>query len=262
MKTGTSHSPKLINLCRMLNLKRWQAIGVLNAIWEFACSFAPQGDIGRWTDAEIAASIEWDGNGMDLVAALVETRWIDRDEDHRLLIHDWKDHAPHYIKDRLAKQGVMILSEKAVESLRKPEKSGRDSSIKGGEGRQGKRREERESTESASRFSPPSIEEVKTYCRKVGSHISPEGFVDFYTANGWQIGRNPMRDWQAAVRSWGKRDFGHGKGKCGPAPPNKYRCPKCARVMEWQQGMGQDCPFCAVRLERVVKSEEGETNGK
>ena len=59
---------------------------------------------------------------------------------------------------------------------------------------------------AASRFSPPSIDEVREYCRERGNKISPESFMDHYTANGWMVGKNKMKDWKAAVRNWEKRE--------------------------------------------------------
>lgn len=58
----------------------------------------------------------------------------------------------------------------------------------------------------AKRFTPPTVEEVKAYCTEIGSGIDAEHFVDFYTANGWRVGKNPMRDWRATVRNWAKRE--------------------------------------------------------
>lgn len=55
------------------------------------------------------------------------------------------------------------------------------------------------------RFKIPSFEEVDSYCRSRGGLVDPQQFVDYYTANGWRVGRNPMRDWQAAVRQWEQR---------------------------------------------------------
>ena len=55
------------------------------------------------------------------------------------------------------------------------------------------------------RFTPPSLEEVRAYCLSRANGINPESFIDYYTANGWKVGRNPMRDWRAAVRQWEQR---------------------------------------------------------
>lgn len=48
----------------------------------------------------------------------------------------------------------------------------------------------------------PTIEEVKAYCQERGNQVDPERFIDYYTANGWKVGKNPMKDWKAAVRTW------------------------------------------------------------
>ena len=56
------------------------------------------------------------------------------------------------------------------------------------------------------KFTPPSLEEVQTFCREHGHQIDPQRFIDYYTANGWKVGRNPMKDWKAAVRTWSKNE--------------------------------------------------------
>lgn len=57
-----------------------------------------------------------------------------------------------------------------------------------------------------SSFVPPTIEEVRTYCLEKSYDVDPEQFVDFYQSKGWKIGKSPMKDWEAAVRTWVKRD--------------------------------------------------------
>lgn len=65
---------------------------------------------------------------------------------------------------------------------------------------------------TASRFQPPTIEEVKAYCLERNNNVDAERFIDYYTANGWKVGKNPMKDWKAAVRTWERAD----KGKTEP----------------------------------------------
>ncbi len=55
---------------------------------------------------------------------------------------------------------------------------------------------------------PPSVDDVAEYCQQRGNRIDPETFVDFYQSKGWVVGRARMKDWQAAVRTWEKRDRG------------------------------------------------------
>jgi len=64
--------------------------------------------------------------------------------------------------------------------------------------------EEKESKGRAKRFTPPSLEEVEAYCRERGNSVDPERFLDYYTSNGWKVGKNTMKDWKAAVRTWEK----------------------------------------------------------
>lgn len=52
------------------------------------------------------------------------------------------------------------------------------------------------------RFRRPSVDEVRAYCQERKNAIDPQGFVDFYESKGWMVGKNPMRDWKAAVRTW------------------------------------------------------------
>lgn len=56
------------------------------------------------------------------------------------------------------------------------------------------------------RFSPPTVEEVREYCRERGNGIDAEQFIDFYQAKGWMVGKNKMKDWRASVRNWERRD--------------------------------------------------------
>lgn len=53
-------------------------------------------------------------------------------------------------------------------------------------------------------FIPPTVEEVATYCRERCNSVVAQIWHDFYSAKGWMIGKNKMKDWKAAVRTWEK----------------------------------------------------------
>ena len=55
---------------------------------------------------------------------------------------------------------------------------------------------------SRTRFTPPTLEEVQGYCKERNNHIDAQRFIDYYTSNGWKVGKNPMKDWKATVRNW------------------------------------------------------------
>lgn len=57
------------------------------------------------------------------------------------------------------------------------------------------------------KFQKPTLEEITTYCLERQNKINPQVFIDYYTSNGWRVGKNPMKDWKAAVRTWEKNNF-------------------------------------------------------
>ena len=72
-----------------------------------------------------------------------------------------------------------------------------------------------EEKKPSSRMARPSLEEVQAYISEKGYHIDAQRFIDYYESNGWKVGRNPMKDWKAAIRSWESRNKADNK----PAKP-------------------------------------------
>lgn len=62
-------------------------------------------------------------------------------------------------------------------------------------------------------FVPPTLEQVREYCRQRKNAVDHEQWHAHYTANGWRVGRNPMKDWRAAVRTWERNGLAR--------PPNR-----------------------------------------
>ncbi len=80
-----------------------------------------------------------------------------------------------------------------------------------------KKREERSVDKAdkpprASRFTPPAFDEVNAYCKERGNSIDAQRFIDHYEARGWMLGKNKMKDWRAAVRTW-ERTENDGRNK-------------------------------------------------
>jgi hypothetical protein len=61
---------------------------------------------------------------------------------------------------------------------------------------------------NTSTFKKPSLEDVACYCLSRQNGLDPEKWFDYYQSNGWRVGRAAMRDWQAAVRTWEKNNYG------------------------------------------------------
>jgi len=72
---------------------------------------------------------------------------------------------------------------------------------------------EKEEKEKKRRFTKPTVEQIAEYCAKRQNDIIAEEFFDFYESKGWMVGKSPMKNWQAAVRTWEikhKNDKQHG----------------------------------------------------
>ena len=62
-------------------------------------------------------------------------------------------------------------------------------------------------------FSKPTVEEVKAYCFERKNNVDAEKFCDFYESKGWKVGKEPMKDWKACVRTWEKSSTSKPPGK-------------------------------------------------
>lgn len=52
----------------------------------------------------------------------------------------------------------------------------------------------------------PTLKELNAYCSQNNFTIDCERFIDYYSSNGWKVGRNPMKDWKATVRNWARKE--------------------------------------------------------
>lgn len=76
-----------------------------------------------------------------------------------------------------------------------------------------KKERSKELNKESSRFAPPSVDEVKSYCSERNNKINADQFVDFYSSKNWMVGKNKMKDWKAAIRTWERRDKENGPVK-------------------------------------------------
>ena len=73
-------------------------------------------------------------------------------------------------------------------------------------------------SQTKKRFVPPTLEEVQAYCAERNNNVDPQRFIDHYTSNGWMVGKNKMKDWKAAIRTWERT----AKPKEETKEPTKY----------------------------------------
>lgn len=72
------------------------------------------------------------------------------------------------------------------------------------------------------KFVPPTEEEVAAYCLERKNKVDAAYFVDHYTSNGWKVGKQNMKDWKAAVRTWEKNGYNQPSKKQDAVEPNGY----------------------------------------
>ena len=89
--------PKLKRLSRMLGVDRRAATGLLHWLWWWAMDYAPDGDLSRYEDADIADGLDWDGDPTELMAALRDAGFLDGAK-----LHDWEEYGEKLYRKRQA----------------------------------------------------------------------------------------------------------------------------------------------------------------
>lgn len=221
MKHSTPELMKFKRLQRRLGVPRVVAVGTLELLWISTANNARRGDIGRFSNEEIAIEVDWEGDPDHLVQCLVDTGWLDRCDTHRLVVHDWKSHAPRYVHAWVKSQKTTfaepVTTGGTVEgTIERTTEATIGRTTEGGIPNQTKphptkphptKREER--GKPAAR---PTLDEVRDYIQERKSDIDPEAFFAYYEANGWrQSNGNKIRSWRQCVTTWEKNGFGSGK---------------------------------------------------
>ena len=156
------------------------------------------------------------GASLDDMNILIAKKFIISFESGVIVIKHWRIH--NYIqKDRykgtkyLEEKGQIETDEKGaytqciqdVSKLDTQVRLSKDSLVK-----------DNINSEPQKRFTKPTLEEVQAYCQERNNNVDAEKWYNHYEAVGWKVGKNPMKDWKASVRTWERND------KCGTHKPN------------------------------------------
>ena len=118
-------------------------------------------------------------------------------------------------------------SDADTESLLYPERDGAPETRTTTAAQAGKGNFSGKRLDKAAQWVKPEPEEIAAYCAERQNGIDPEQFYDYYEANGWRMGQNPMRSWKAAVRTWERKKAGSsGENTPEPAPSTKPVAPE------------------------------------
>ena len=121
----------------------------------------------------------------------------------RLTIDRTRDYSAS--KAEAGRIGGLARSSKTKQTLAEPSKT--KQTVANPSLKEKKRKEiEIISKEITKKFVPPDLEEIVNYIREQGYTVDAEKFLNYYTSNGWLIGKTLMKDWKAAVRSWQSRE--------------------------------------------------------
>jgi hypothetical protein len=104
VKAGTQNHLKMKRFQKLLDVPLYQAVGILETLWLLCQDCCDDGRVGKYTDQEIADYLEWGGDPTVLIRCLSEAGWTDPDSSGRPIVHDWTEHCPEFIRERLRKR--------------------------------------------------------------------------------------------------------------------------------------------------------------
>lgn len=201
MRTNLDGDPRVIQLAEQLGIPDLHAVGMLWKVWAWADSHSIDGNALGVTRATLDRFAGVSG----FADALRTIGWLDG-RDGALTFPRFAEHNGQTAKTRAqtSKRVQQHRNTRAVADVTQralPEKRREEKSVSKPIG-----------SETSARTGPmkrPTVKEVAEFVATREVKIDPQAFVDHYTANGWMVGgRSPMKDWQAAVRTWESRETG------------------------------------------------------
>ena len=193
LQHATPDKPEIGQMADLLNLDIDSVVGKCLRLWIWADQQSADGYALSVTRAQLDRITYCPG----FADALQKVGWLDG-ESGQFSMPNYTRHNGQTAKKRALSQDRM-QRKRYARSVTKSEPE--------------KRREEKSiSNTNTKRFVPPTVEQVREYCDARGNRIDPAAFVDHYTANGWMRGKNKLKDWKAAVRTWEKNQNGNRTG--------------------------------------------------
>jgi hypothetical protein len=115
MKPGTAEHPKIKRAAALLGIPSFAAAGLMECLWLWTAKYAPKGNVGRWDDDMIVSAIPGAAElfqPSQVVAALTTARLLDPHDVHRLIVHDWSEHAVDSVHMALGRAGELFADGK------------------------------------------------------------------------------------------------------------------------------------------------------
>jgi len=179
------------------------------------------------------------GYNRETVVKLIQ-RFIEHDkikydwENEEVFLLNWLKHNPfggNQNIEKCIKKELLDVHNPSMIPLTSPLQA----LIKGSDNKN-KNKNKNKNNNNNNRFAPPSLEEVANYILENKYSVDANSFIDFYSSKGWMVGKNKMKDWRAAVRTWNKRgDNGTDKKQ---APRGSFDVDKYAAEREASKPKG------------------------
>jgi hypothetical protein len=236
----TPDKPEIIRMAEILNIDQDAVSGKCLRVWIWADQQTISGD-----DLIVTSSfLDRLTNCSGFSAALLEVRWL-KSRNGRFSLPNFDRHNGQTAKnralsaDRMQRQRyAQNVTETAPELEKEIEKEKKRKRVRGVLAHVDPSNlppappdpPNLEATKAIiQRFIPPAMEEVIAYCRDRGKGVDAERWWDFYASKGWMVGKNKMKDWQAACRTWEPKN-GIGKGNTGGYESTSQREARKLRV--------------------------------
>ena len=210
MRLDLLEDPAVMEMAEAMDVREEVIVGYCHAFWSWVSRQCHAGSVTGVTLVSLGRRLNLPG----FPEQLRDVGWLEYDDSGDrpvITIPKFERHLSQSAKTRAnAKDRQRRKRDSCHADVTVVSRSERDKSVT----REEKRREEK-STRTKVRVgtrafvsqNPPSVDEVRAYCQQRGNSIDPERFVDYYTSNGWKVGKNPMKDWKAAIRQWEKSDI-------------------------------------------------------
>lgn len=198
---GLPKKPQVIEMARLLGRSRHEIASLLMEVWDWAeenATVQPSAECpGFVRIVSASGTLVDDAVGVaGLADAMVAVGWL-AIRDGRLEFPKFGRHNGSHAKRRALDADRQRAARVRKTSATDADESTTDSGSP--------HREYTPSKKRSTPFKKPSLEEVKSYCLERGNKVNPQRFLDFYESKGWKVGKNPMKDWRAAVRTWEQR---------------------------------------------------------
>jgi len=196
--------PKVLKLMTLMGWDLDQAIGKLHRFWWWCVDYAEDGDLRKHDSISLAYAISMPSINADkFLHAMIESKWIDNDP--YLRVHDWWDYAGRFLQSRYSHSPEkwrsirLAYAKHTTHNITKPHNITKHNI-----------------TKRYSAFAKPNFEDLKNYANELNfKNFNPQAFLDYYESKGWIVGKTPMKNWKASVRTWKRNNFNSGGSQNG-----------------------------------------------